>query len=127
MIMFKASNITIRIPTSVTKVNVIDFNHFIYQLFNIIPSIGNRNFNVEVTFDGNGLGDGHFVGCDSCFVHRLTKIQEDSLTVKLFLEFIFARISLDRLNFAGAGIGLSPEFADFYGSFHTSANSLTDF
>ena len=127
MIMFKASNITIRIPTCVAKVNVIDFNHFIYQLFNIIPSIGNRNFNVEVTFDGHGLGDGHFVGCDSCFVHRLTKIQAESVAVKLFLEFIFARISLDRLNFAGAGIGLSPEFADFYGSFHTSANSLTDF
>ena len=127
MIMFKACDITVTIPTSVTKVNVIDFNHFIYQLFNIIPSIGNRNFNVEVTFDGNGLGDGHFVGCDSCFVHRLTKIQAESVAVKLFLEFIFARISLDRLNFAGAGIGLSPEFADFYGSFHTSLNSLTDF
>ena len=125
--MFKASNITVTIPTSVTKVNVIDFNHFIYQLFNIIPSIGNSNFNVEVTFDGNGFGDGHFVGCDSCFGHRLTKIQEDSLDVKLFLEFIFSGISLDGLNFAGAGIGLSPEFSDFDGSFHTSLNSLTDF
>ncbi len=56
-----------------------------------------------------------------------TKIQDDSLAVKLFLEFIFTTISLDGLNFAGAGIGLSPEFADFDGSFHTSANSLTDF
>ena len=122
--MFKASNITVTIPTSVTKVNVIDFNHFIYQLFNIIPSIRNVNFNVKVTFNGNGFGDGHFVGCDSCFGHRLTKIQAESLAVKLFLEFIFARISLDRLNFAGAGIGLSPEFADFYGSFHTSLINL---
>ena len=53
-----------------------------------------------------------------------TKIQYDSLTVKLFLEFIFTRISLDGLNFAGAGIGLSPEFADFDGSFHTSLINL---
>jgi hypothetical protein len=56
-----------------------------------------------------------------------TKIQYDSLAVQLFLEFIFTRISLDGLNFAGAGIGLSPKFSNFDSSFHTSLNILTDF
>jgi hypothetical protein len=127
MIVFKASNVTVTIPTSVTKVKTIHFNHLVDKLFNIIPSIGNGNFNVEVAFNGNGFGDGNLVYCDKSFNHCGNKIQEDSLAVKLFLEFIFSGISLDGLNFAGAGIGLSPEFADFDGSFHTSANSLTDF
>jgi len=61
MFMFEICNILITIPTSITKVKLIDFNHLIYKLFNIIPSIGNLDFNVKVTFNGNWLGDGHFI------------------------------------------------------------------
>ena len=127
MIMLKASNVTVTIPTSITKVKTIHFNHLIDKLLNIIPSIGNGNFNVEVAFNGNGFGDGNLVYCDESFNHCGNKIQEDSLAVKLFLKFLFAGVNLVGINFFRDRIEISPEFADFDGSFHTSKNTLTDF
>jgi hypothetical protein len=127
MIVFKASNVTVTIPTSVTKVKTIHFNHLVDKLFNIIPSIGNGNFNVEVAFNGNGFGDGNLVYCDESFNHCGNKIQEDSLAVKLFLKFLFAGVNLVGINLFRDRIEISPEFADFDGSFHTSKNTLTDF
>jgi hypothetical protein len=50
----------------------------------------NLHFNVKVSFDGNGFGDGNLVDSDHWFIHRENKIQEDSVAVKLFLEFIFS-------------------------------------
>jgi len=61
MFVFKICNILITIPTSITKVKLIDFNHLVYKLFDIIPSVGNLDFDVKVTFDGDGFGDGHFI------------------------------------------------------------------
>jgi len=87
----------------------------------------NLDFNVKVTFDGNGFGDGDLVDSDSCFVHRENKIQEDSLAVKLFLKLLFTGINLAGVNLFRDRIEISPEFADFDGSFHTSVNTLTDF
>ena len=87
----------------------------------------NLHFNVKVSFDGNGFGDGNLVDSDSWFVHRENKIQEDSLAVKLFLKLLFAGINLVGVNLFRNRIEISPEFADFDGSFHTSSNSLLEF
>jgi hypothetical protein len=127
MIMFKICNILITVPTSITKVKLIDFNNLVYKLFNIIPSMRNLHFNVKVAFDGNGFGDGDLVDSDSCFVHRENKIQEDSVAVKLFLKLLFAGINLAGVNLFRNRIEISPEFADFDCSFHTSSNSLLEF
>lgn len=127
MFMLKICNILITVPTSITKVKLIDFNNFVHELFNIVPTMGNLDFNVKVAFDGNGFGDGDLVDSDSCFVHRENKIQEDSVAVKLFLELLFAGINLAGVNLFRDRIEISPEFADFDGSFHTSSNSLLEF
>jgi len=127
MIMFKICNILITVPTSITKVKLIDFNNLVYKLFNIVPSMRNMHFNVKVAFDGNGFGDGDLVDSDSCFVHRENKIQGNSLAVKLFLKLLFAGINLAGVNFFCNRIEISPEFADFDCSFHTSSNSLPEF
>lgn len=127
MIMFKICNILITVPTSITKVKLIDFNNFVHELFNIVPTMGNLDFNVKVAFDGNGFGDGDLVDSDSCFVHRENKIQEDSVAVKLFLKLLFAGINLAGVNLFRNRIEISPEFADFDCSFHTSSNSLLEF
>ena len=124
MIVTEICNILITIPTSVIKVKTIHFNHLVDKLFNIIPSIGNGNFNVEVAFNGNGFGDGNLVHCDESFNHCGNKIQEDSLAVKLFLKFLFAGINLAGVNFFRNRIEIPPEFADFDGSFHTSSINL---
>ena len=125
--MFEICNILITVPTSITKIKLIDFNNLVYKLFNIIPSMRNLHFNVKVAFDGNGFGDSHLVDSDSCFVHRENKIQGDLLAVKLFLKFLFAGINLAGINLFRNRIEISPEFADFDGSFHTSSNSLLEF
>jgi hypothetical protein len=127
MIMFKICNILITVPTSITKVKLIDFNNLVYKLFNIIPAVRNLDFNVKVALNGNGFGDGNLVDSDSCFVHRENKIQGDLLAVKLFLKLLFTGINLAGVNLFRDRIEISPEFADFYGSFHTSTNSLRDF
>ena len=127
MFMLKICNILITVPTSITKVKLIDFNNFVHELFNIVPTMGNLDFNVKVAFDGNGFGDGDLVDSDSCFVHRENKIQEDSVAVKLFLKLLFAGINLAGVNFFCNRIEISPEFADFDCSFHTSSNSLPEF
>jgi len=127
MFMFEICNILITVPTSITKVKVINFNHLVHELFNIIPAVRNLDFNVKVAFDGNGFGDGNLVDSDSWFVHRENKIQEDSVAVKLFLKFLFAGINLVGVNLFRNRIEISPEFADFDGSFHTSSNSLLEF
>jgi hypothetical protein len=118
---------TVLCPTSVTKVKLIDFNNLVYKLFNIVPTMRNLDFNVKVAFDGNGFGDGNLVDSDSCFVHRENKIQRNSLAVKLFLELLFAGINLAGVNLFRNRIEISPEFADFDCSFHTSSNSLLEF
>jgi hypothetical protein len=125
--MFKIRNILVTVPTSVTKVKLIDFNNLVHELFNIVPTMRNLDFNVKVAFDGNGFGDGDLVDSDPWFIHRENKIQGDSLAVKLFLEFLFAGINLAGVNFFRNRIEIPPEFTDFYGSFHTSTNSLRDF
>ena len=125
--MLKICNILITVPTSITKVKLIDFNNFVHELFNIVPTMGNLDFNVKVAFDGNGFGDGDLVDSDSCFVHRENKIQGNSLAVKLFLELLFAGINLAGVNLFRNRIEISPEFADFDCSFHTSSNSLLEF
>ena len=94
MFVFKISNILITIPTSITKVKLIDFNNLVYKLFNIVPTMRNLDFNVKVAFDGNGFGDGDLVDSDSCFVHRENKIQGDLLAVKLFLKLLFTVVDL---------------------------------
>ena len=127
MFMFKICNILITVPTSVTKVKLIDFNNFVHELFNIVPTMRNLDFNVKVAFDGNGFGDGDLVDSDPWFIHRENKIQGDSLAVKLFLELLFAGINLAGVNFFRNRIEIPPEFADFYGSFHTSSKSLPEF
>ena len=127
MIMFKICNILITVPTSITKVRLIDFNNLVYKLFNIVPTMRNLDFNVKVAFDGNGFGDGDLVDSDPWFIHRENKIQGDSLAVKLFLELLFAGINLAGVNFFRNRIEIPPEFADFYGSFHTSSKSLPEF
>jgi hypothetical protein len=127
MIMFKICNILITVPTSITKVKLIDFNNLVYKLFNIVPTMGNLDFNVKVAFDGNGFGDGDLVDIDPWFIHRENKIQGDSLAVKLFLELLFAGINLAGVNLFRNRIEISPEFADFDGSFHTSFNTLPHF
>jgi hypothetical protein len=43
------------------------------------------------------------------------------------LKFLFAGINLVGVNLFRDRIEISPEFADFDGSFHTSKNTLTDF
>lgn len=125
--MFEICNILITVPTSVTKVKLIDFNNLVHELFNIVPSIRNLNFNVKVAFDGNGFGDGDLVDSDPWFIHRENKIQGDSVAVKLFLKFLFAGINLAGVNLFRNRIEISPEFADFDGSFHTSTKSLLAF
>jgi hypothetical protein len=85
------------------------------------------DFNVKITLNRNGFGDGNLVDSDSCFVHRENKIQEDSVAVKLFLKLLFAGINLAGVNLFCNRIEISPEFADFDGSFHTSSKSLPEF
>jgi hypothetical protein len=53
-----------------------------------------------------------------------TKIQEESVTVKLFLKLFFAVVDLFGVNLASDRVQFSPEFADFDGSFHTSSINL---
>ena len=127
MIVFEICNILITVPTSITKVKVINLNNLIYKLLHIVPSMRNLHFNVKVAFDGNGFGDGDLVDSDPWFIHRENKIQGDSVAVKLFLKFLFAGINLAGINFFRNRIEISPEFADFDGSFHTSSNSLLEF
>jgi len=127
MFMLKICNILITVPTSITKVKLIDFNNFVHELFNIVPTMGNLDFNVKVAFDGNGFGDGNLVDSDPWFIHRENKIQEDSVAVKLFLKLLFAGINLAGVNLFRNRIEISPEFADFDCSFHTSSNSLPEF
>jgi hypothetical protein len=124
MFMFEICNILITIPTSITKIKLIDFNHLIYKLFNIIPSIGNLDFNVKVTFNRDRLGDRNLVDRDPWFIHLENKIQEKSVTVKLFLKLFFAAVDFFGVNLASDRVQFSPEFADFDGSFHTSSINL---
>ena len=56
-----------------------------------------------------------------------TKIQEDSVPVNNFFKFLFSGVNFVGINLFRDGIEISPEFADFDGSFHTSVNTLTDF
>ena len=119
MVVAKICDVTITVPTSITEIKLIHFNDFVYQLLYIVPSIRNSNFNVQVTFNGNRLGDGHFVGCDSCFVHRGNTLNQSSLAVKTISPFIFSGINLDRIDFSGAGIQKSPTFTDLNLRFHT--------
>ena len=75
---------------------------------------------VKITFDGNGFGDGHFVGCDSCFVHRGNKIQEESVAVNNFFKFLLTVVDFFRVNLFCDGIQISPKTTNFDRSFHTS-------
>lgn len=119
MVMAKICDVTITIPTSITEINLIHFDDFVGELLNIVPSIRNGNFNVEVTFNRNGFADGHFIGCDSCFVHRENTLNQSSLAVKPISPFIFSGINLDRIDFSGAGIQKSPTLTDLNLRFHT--------
>ena len=107
MIMFKIRNILVTVPTSVTKVKLIDFNNLVHELFNIVPAVRNLDFNVKVAFDGNGFGDGNLVDSDPWFIHRENKIQEDSVAVKLFSTFL-SIIDFFGLDFASSRIGQTP-------------------
>ena len=127
MVVAKICDVTITVPTSITEIKLIHFNDFVYQLLYIVPSIRNSNFNIKFTFDGNRLGDGHFVGCDSCFVHRENKIQEESLAVNSFFKFFLTVVDFFGVNLFRDGIQISPKTTNFDRSFHTSSKSLPEF
>ena len=75
MFVFKICNILITVPTSITKIKVINLNNLIHKMFDIIPSIRNLDFNIKNPLNGDGFGDRYLVDSNPWFIHLENKIQ----------------------------------------------------
>ena len=105
--MSEISNIFITIPSGVGEINIIDFNDFGHDFFNIIPTVWDIHMKPKLSFNCYRFGNLDFVGVDTCF-HRSDRIQRSLIQVKPFSPLIFAGIRLARVNLFGYGIGYSP-------------------